>query len=86
MSNSDIQLLKYEPSATTVDVRKLQKDLQHLTSVVCELTATVKALKNSQHMLTTSVKTDEAEENDSLDVPLQDTSYHNEGVGIKGKL
>ena len=89
MSNSDIELLKCEPSATTVDVRKLHEDVQHLTSIVRELTVTVKALKNSkckERGATTSAEIDEAEENYSLDVPLQDTSYQNEAVGIKGKL
>ena len=89
MSNSDIELLKCEPSATTVDVRKLHEDVQHLTSIVRELTATVNTLKNSkckERGATTSAEIDEAEENYSLDVPLQDTSYQNEAVGIKGKL
>ena len=89
MSNSDIELLKCEPSATTVDVRKLHEDVQHLTSIVRDLTATVKALNNSkckERGAPTSAKTDEAEENDFLDVPLQDKSYQNEAVEIKGML
>ena len=89
MSNSDIELLKCEPLATTADVRKLQDDVQHLTSIVRELTATVNTLKNSkckERGATTSAKTDEAEENDFLDVPLQGKSYQNEAVEMKGML
>ena len=87
MSDKDVQLLKYEPSATNQDVRKLQEDVQHLTSIVRESTTTVKTIKQSRcKERSRGAERDETENNEFLDASLQDTSYRNEVVEIDGML
>ena len=87
MSDKDVQLLKYEPSATNQDVRKLQEDVQHLTSIVRELTTTVKTIKQSRcKERSRGAERDETENNAFFDASLQDTSYRNEVVEIDGML